>query len=114
MPVDGEALRAALAQTAAEHGPGVYGLVTEAGRPVFTGTVGVADLDRRRPIDANDRYRIGSVTKMYVATLVLQLVADGLLRLDHTVEAWLPGLVPDGDRITVKPCCGCGPGCRTT
>jgi D-alanyl-D-alanine carboxypeptidase len=100
--VEGEALRAALAKTAVDHGPGVYGLVTEAGRPVFTGAVGVADLDRRRPIDPGDRYRIGSVTKMYVATLVLQLVADGLLRLDDTIEDRLPGLVTDGDRITVE------------
>ena len=102
MTVDGDALRAALEETAKHHGPGVYGLVTEAGSPVFTGTVGVADLERRRPIAADDRYRIGSVTKMYVATLVLQVVADGLLALDDTVEDRLPGLVPEGEGITVE------------
>src|SRR5690348_2989139 len=62
MVVDGEALRDALEKTAADHGPGVYGLVTEAGRTVFAGAVGVADLADRRPIDGGDRYRIGSVT----------------------------------------------------
>jgi D-alanyl-D-alanine carboxypeptidase len=102
MPVDGDALRTALAETAVDHGPGVYGLVTQGGRPVFTGVVGVADLDRPRPIEAGDRYRIGSVTKLYVATIVLQLVADGLLGLDDTIEDRLPGLVPDSDRITVE------------
>jgi D-alanyl-D-alanine carboxypeptidase len=102
VPVDRETLRAALAETAIDHGPGVYGLVTEAGRPVFTGAVGVADLDRRRPIDAGDRYRIGSVTKMYVATLVVQLVADGLLGFDDAIDDHLPGLVPDGAGITVE------------
>jgi D-alanyl-D-alanine carboxypeptidase len=102
VPVDEEALRTALAETAVDHGPGVYGLVTEAGLPVFTGVVGVADLDRPRPIEAGDRYRIGSVTKLYVATLVLQLVADGLLGLDDTIADRLPGLVPDGDHITVE------------
>jgi D-alanyl-D-alanine carboxypeptidase len=74
--VDGEALRAALAQTAGEHGPGVHGLVTETGRPVFAAAVGVADLDRRRLIDAGDRCRFGSVTTMYVATLVLHQICD--------------------------------------
>jgi D-alanyl-D-alanine carboxypeptidase len=102
MPMDVGALQTALAETAVDHGPGVYGLVAEAGRPVFTGAVGVADLDRPRPIGAGDRYRIGSVTKLYVATLVLQLVADGLLGLDDTIEDRLPGLVPDGHRITVE------------
>jgi D-alanyl-D-alanine carboxypeptidase len=102
MPVDGKALQTALAKTAMDHGPGLYGLVTEGGRPVFTGAVGVADLDRPRPIGASDRYRIGSVTKLYVATLVLQLAADGVLGLDDTLGDRLPGLVPDGDGITVE------------
>jgi D-alanyl-D-alanine carboxypeptidase len=102
VPVDGERLRAALAETAADHGPGVFGLVTEAGRPVFTGAVGVADLDRAHPIDAGDRYRIGSVTKVYVATLILQLVAEGLLDFDDTVDDHLPGLVADSEGITVE------------
>lgn len=102
MPVDEKALQTALAKTAAEHGPGLYGLVTEAGRPVFTGAVGVADLDGTRPIGASDRYRIGSVTKLYVATLVLQLAADGVLGLDDTVDDRLPGLVPGGEDITVE------------
>jgi D-alanyl-D-alanine carboxypeptidase len=95
-------LRGALAETAKDHGPGVYGLVTQDGRVVFEDAAGVADLDRPRPIDSADRYRIGSITKTYVATLVLQLVADGTLRLDETVEDRLPGLVPDGAAITVE------------
>lgn len=102
MSVDGEALQAALVVTAEEHGPGVYGLVTEAGQSVFTGAVGVAALDDPRPIEARDRFRIGSVTKMYTATLVLQVVADGLLAFDDTVEKLLPGLVPGGSDITVE------------
>lgn len=97
-----EQLQAALAETANDHGPGVYGLVTQDGRISFEGAVGVADLDRPRPISATDRYRIGSITKMYVAALVLQLVADGALGLDDTVEHRLPGLVPDGGAITVE------------
>ena len=48
------------------------------------------------------RFRAGSITKTFVATVVLQLVDEGRLRLDDTVERWLPGVVPDGDRITVR------------
>lgn len=102
VPVNGEQLQAALAMTAADHGPGVYGLVTEDGRISFAGTAGVADLDRPRPISGRDRYRIGSITKVYTATLILQLAADGVLGLDDTVEDRLPGLVPDGGAITVE------------
>jgi D-alanyl-D-alanine carboxypeptidase len=42
------------------------------------------------------------VTKSFVATLVLQLVGEGRLRLDDNLERWLPGLVPNGDDITVR------------
>ena len=51
---------------------------------------------------ADERFRIGSITKTFVATLVLLLVEDGTLRLDDTVEHWLPGLVPAGRAITVR------------
>src|SRR5436190_1908341 len=48
------------------------------------------------------RYRIASLTKSYVAAVVLQLVGEGKLRLNDTVEHWLPGLVPNGGKITIR------------
>jgi D-alanyl-D-alanine carboxypeptidase len=48
------------------------------------------------------RFRVGSITKTMVAALVLMLADDGVLRLDDPVERWLPGVVPDGDAITVR------------
>jgi D-alanyl-D-alanine carboxypeptidase len=47
-----------------------------------------------------DRFRVGSITKTFVAACVLQLVAEGKLELDAPVERWLPGLVPEG--VTVR------------
>jgi CubicO group peptidase (beta-lactamase class C family) len=66
------------------------------------GASGLGDLRANRPARAADRFRIGSVTKSFVATLVLQLVGEGRLRLDDNLERWLPGLVPGGRRITVR------------
>ena len=48
------------------------------------------------------RYRAGSITKTFVATVALQLVGEGRLRLTDTVERWLPGVVPQGNAITVR------------
>jgi D-alanyl-D-alanine carboxypeptidase len=50
----------------------------------------------------NSRFRAGSITKTFVSTVVLQLVDAGRLRLDDTVETWLPGVVPGGDHVTVR------------
>src|SRR5690606_26936312 len=47
-------------------------------------------------------FRAGSVTKPFVATAVLQLVSEGRLGLDDTVDRLLPGILPYGDRITVR------------
>lgn len=101
MPVDQDALRAAFHATAESHGPGLFGLVTEAGEVVFEHSLGVADLDRPRPLTADDRFRIGSITKTFTAALVLALADDGVLALDDPLPRWLPGLVPDADAITV-------------
>ena len=48
------------------------------------------------------RMRLESISKIYTAALVLSLEQRGLLRVDDTVERWLPGLLPYGDRITIR------------
>ena len=53
-----------------------------------------------------DLFQIGSITKAFVATVVLQLVAERKLALDDSVERWLPGLLPDGRRITLRQLLG--------
>lgn len=63
---------------------------------------GLADVRTRTPMSVGDRFRIGSLTKTCVATIVLQLVAQGRLTLDDTVAYWLPGLVPGGASITIR------------
>jgi D-alanyl-D-alanine carboxypeptidase len=68
-------------------------------------TSGVADLATNDPVSPEGYFRIGSTTKAFVATVVLQLVGDDQISLDDTVESWLPGLVQrngnDGSAITI-------------
>jgi D-alanyl-D-alanine carboxypeptidase len=63
---------------------GVPGAVAVAFRPDarIEAATGFADLRSREALTADHRFRIGSVTKIFVAALVLQLVAEGLLDLD--------------------------------
>ncbi|MFE2105963.1 serine hydrolase domain-containing protein [Kitasatospora sp. NPDC059463] len=76
--------------------------VTEHGRTVWKGTEGVGDFSTGAEPPANGRFRIASVTKTFVATVVLQLVGEGRFGLDDTVESLLPGAVPGGGAITVR------------
>jgi D-alanyl-D-alanine carboxypeptidase len=47
-------------------------------------------------------FRMGSMTKTFVATVVLQLAGEQRLRLSDTVEQWLPGVLPYGDDVTIE------------
>ncbi|MFJ6385876.1 serine hydrolase domain-containing protein [Kitasatospora sp. NPDC092039] len=54
-------------------------------------------------VPANARFRIGSVTKVFTATVLLQLAAEGRVDLDGTVQQYLPGLLPAGyPPVTVR------------
>ena len=47
------------------------------------------------------RMRLESVSKIWTGAVILRLAQDGRLRPSDTVEQWLPGLLPYGDRITI-------------
>ncbi|WP_079127110.1 serine hydrolase domain-containing protein [Streptomyces sp. TP-A0874] len=107
-PAGHQATREAMDAQVAAGVPGVLGEVRVGpgdGR-VWGGTAGVADLRTERPRLPEDRFRAGSITKSFVATLVLQLEAEGRLSLDDTVEEWLPGVVRghghDGSAVTIR------------
>jgi D-alanyl-D-alanine carboxypeptidase len=65
-------------------------------------SAGLGHIARKTPIHAGDRFKIASLTKTYTATVVLQLVGEGKLALGDTVERRLPGVVPNGRRITIR------------
>lgn len=75
---------------------------------VWYGTSGVADVRTSRPRLPADRFRTGSLTKPFTATVVLQLAGDPRygLSLDDSIEKWLPGVVQgndnDGNRVTLR------------
>ena len=81
--------------------PGVV-LLSRDGRRTISITSGLGEISTRTPIRADDRIRVASVAKTYTATVVLQLVGEGKLRLTDTVDRWLPGLVPHGDKISIR------------
>ena len=81
--------------------PGAVLLVREGDRTIRLAS-GYGNLRPKAPMRATDRFRVGSITKAFVATVVLQLVGEKKLRLTDTVERWLPGVVPNGKRITVR------------
>jgi len=85
--------------------PGVIGMVRD-GADTRYAKAGWGDRFERKPADPHAKFRIGSNTKSWTATVVLQLEAEGKLSLDDTVDHWLPGVVArngnDGKHITLR------------
>ncbi|WP_405890573.1 serine hydrolase domain-containing protein [Streptomyces sp. NBC_00133] len=91
-----EVLRSALAKGA----PGAMARIDDNGT-VYKAAEGIADRVTGRPISTQDRFRVGSVSKSFSSVVLLQLVDEGRLDLDTSVNTYLPGLLPD-DRISVR------------
>ncbi|ARZ66556.1 peptidase [Streptomyces albireticuli] len=72
----------------------------------WSGSAGYADTDAKRKRTADDHFRAGSITKSFVATVLLQLEAEGKLSLDDSLERRLPGVVKgngyDATKITIR------------
>ncbi|WAU86319.1 serine hydrolase [Streptomyces sp. Qhu-G9] len=93
-------LRAVLRTALTQGAPGAVARIDDRGT-VHKVAEGVADKGTGRAISTADRFRVGSVTKSFSAVVLLQLVDEGVLALDTSVNTYLPGLLPD-DKITVR------------
>jgi D-alanyl-D-alanine carboxypeptidase len=71
------------------------------GEGLWAGASGIADPSTGDPVTRKTIFAIGSVTKTFVAALVLKLSEDGLVRLDDHLARWLPQF-PDANGITVR------------
>ena len=72
--------------------PGVI-IMTRRGRHVSDVVAGLADKATGQPMRPQDKVHIASITKTFVATVVLQLAAEGRLSLHDSVQKWLPGVI---------------------
>lgn len=92
----------AVARAAFELCAGTPGAVVGVRTPngTWTTAYGLADLDHGTPMVPGVHMRIGSVTKTFIGTVLLQLVEEGLLDLDAPIAAFVDG-VPNGHRITL-------------
>lgn len=85
--------------------PGILAKTSEGGK-TWGYAAGVANLSTKKPMKTDFRFRVGSVTKTFTATVVLQLAGENRLNLDDPLEKWLPGVIQgngyDGKQITIR------------
>ena len=74
--------------------------IAEKGRVIFQKNYGFLDATQSQKTNKNTKYKIGSVTKTFTATVIMQLIEERKLRLDGTLTKFFPKL-PNADKITI-------------
>ena len=77
-------------------------LVAENGKVVYKGAFGAANMEWNIPNTPETRFRLGSITKQFTATVILQLVEQGKIKLDGKLSDYLPDYRKDvGEKVTI-------------
>jgi CubicO group peptidase (beta-lactamase class C family) len=76
--------------------------IAKDGNVLYTRAIGYSQINgtEKRPLTAANRFRIGSITKMFTATMILQLVDEGKLKLTDTLDKFFPQ-IPNAQKITI-------------
>jgi len=82
--------------------PGAVLAVHIPGQKSWTGASGFVDQQRSKLMEPTTQVRIASISKVFTAVIVLQLVEEGKLDLDTPVSTWFPHLVPRANKTTVR------------
>lgn len=75
--------------------------IAEGGEIIFQSYNGMASIEDQIPIDADTKFRVGSITKTVAAVLVMQLVEQDKIRLDTPLSDFYPE-VANAELITIE------------
>ena len=84
------ALQETLAKAVEAGVPGLSAAIASSQGILWQFTAGRVDLKANQPVETRHLFGIGSITKAFVAVVILQLVDEGLLKLEDTLEVLLP------------------------
>jgi CubicO group peptidase (beta-lactamase class C family) len=77
-------------------------LVAENGKVIYRGAFGQANMEWDIPNTADTKFRLGSITKQFTATVIMQLVEQGKIKLDAKLSDYLPDYRKDtGSKVTI-------------
>jgi CubicO group peptidase (beta-lactamase class C family) len=75
-------------------------LVSENGEIIYEKGFGYADIGNKVPVTADTKFRIGSITKQFIASSILKLQEEGKLSVQDNLSKYLPDF-PRGDEVTI-------------
>ena len=78
-------------------------VISRDGNIVYSRSIGYGQISdtAKKPLTSESRYRIGSITKMFTAAIIMQLVEERKLELTATIDRFFPQ-VPNAKKITIR------------
>ena len=98
---DSSALERLLNEAFPADSPGAAVLVVHNDAVLLRKGFGMANLELKVPVDPEQVFRIGSITKQFTAVAILQLVGAGKIKLDDNISTYVPGFPPVGHKVTI-------------
>lgn len=89
-------------QVAKKASPSYSVAIVKGGKVAFAKGFGLADIENEVPSTPQSVYRLGSITKQFTATMVMQLVQEGKLKVDDTCRSILPEIPELWSKVTVR------------
>lgn len=74
--------------------------VSQNGKLLYTNAIGYSDIGTSKKSDPNTKYRIGSISKMFTAVMVLKAVEENKISLTQTLDKYFPQ-IENADKITI-------------
>lgn len=78
-------------------------VINKEGKELYGRSIGYGSVNgnEKKPLTMSTKYRIGSVTKMFTATMIYQLVEEGKLKLTDHLSVFYPQ-IPNASKITIE------------
>jgi CubicO group peptidase (beta-lactamase class C family) len=75
--------------------------ISENGKTIYTKSIGFDDIASSKKSSSNTKYRIGSISKMFTASMVFKAVEEKKISLNQTIDKYFPA-VKNADKITIS------------
>ena len=82
--------------------PGAALMIIKDGKPLLTRTYGLADVDKKIPVETRTNFRLASFTKQFTTMCIMMLEEQGRLSYDQTLKEIFPAFPTYGKQITIR------------
>ncbi len=77
--------------------------ISKNGKVLYSNAIGYSSISERenKPATTKTKYRIGSISKMFTAVMIFQLIEEKKIKLNETLDTYFPG-IPNAKKITIS------------